>query len=152
MIHRIAEDALMRLASQFPAVGVTGPRQSGKTTMVKAIFPDKKYVTFDERPMRELASSNPRDFLMAFTGPFNGLLVCVGCGLVTKPQLFRNALRSAPLFRTRDRNRVKRGSWRSARCSARAACDPSGSRCRRTCGPARGCLPRWSAPCPGYGP
>ena len=66
MIHRIAEDALKRLASQFPVVGVTGPRQSGKTTLAKAVFPDKKYVTFDDRPMRELASSNPRDFLIAF--------------------------------------------------------------------------------------
>lgn len=67
MIHRIAEDALKRLASQFPVVGVTGPRQSGKTTLAKAMFPDKKYVTFDDRPMRELASSNPQDFLMAFS-------------------------------------------------------------------------------------
>ena len=67
MIHRIAEDALRRLASQFPVVGVTGPRQSGKTTLAKAVFPDKKYVTLDDRPMRELASANPRDFLMAFS-------------------------------------------------------------------------------------
>ena len=66
MFHRIAEEALKSLASQFPVVGVTGPRQSGKTTLAKAVFPDKKYVTFDDRPMRELASSNPRDFLMAF--------------------------------------------------------------------------------------
>lgn len=66
MIHRIAEGTLKRLASQFPVVGVTGPRQSGKTTLAKAVFPNKKYVTFDDRPMRELASSNPRDFLMAF--------------------------------------------------------------------------------------
>ena len=41
MIHRIAEDALKRLASQFPVVGVTGPRQSGKTTLAKAVFPEK---------------------------------------------------------------------------------------------------------------
>ena len=66
MIRRIAEDALIRLASQFPVVGVTGPRQSGKTTLAKAVFPDKKYVTFDDRAMRELAASNPKDFLMAF--------------------------------------------------------------------------------------
>ena len=66
MIHRAAEDALRRLASQFPVVGVTGPRQSGKTTLTRAVFPEKKYVTFDDRPMRELAASNPKDFLMAF--------------------------------------------------------------------------------------
>lgn len=39
MIHRIVEDALKRLALQFPVVGVTEPRQSGKTTLAKAFFP-----------------------------------------------------------------------------------------------------------------
>lgn len=72
MIKRIAEDALKRLAAQFPIVGVTGPRQSGKTTLTKAVFPEKKYVTFDDRPMRELASENPKDFLMAFP---NGAII-----------------------------------------------------------------------------
>ena len=41
MIHSIAEDALKRLALQFPVVGVTEPRQSGKTTLAKAVFPDR---------------------------------------------------------------------------------------------------------------
>ena len=66
MIHRMAEDALKRLSAQFPIVGITGPRQSGKTTLAKAVFPEKKCVTFDDRPMRDLASSNPKGFLLAF--------------------------------------------------------------------------------------
>lgn len=66
MIDRAAKEALLRLASQFPVVGVTGPRQSGKSTLTKAVFPDKRYVTFDDRTMRELASSNPSDFISAF--------------------------------------------------------------------------------------
>jgi predicted AAA+ superfamily ATPase len=66
MIERIAKEALLRLAAQFPVVGVTGPRQSGKTTLAKAAFPHKKYVSFDDRTMRELAASNPRDFIAAF--------------------------------------------------------------------------------------
>ena len=66
MIHRTAKEALLRLASQFPVVGVTGPRQSGKSTLTKAVFPNKRYVTFDDRTMRELAISNPSDFLAAF--------------------------------------------------------------------------------------
>lgn len=66
MIHRIAEETLKRLSSQFPVVGITGPRQSGKTTLAKMVFPEKRYVTFDDRAMRELASQNPGDFLMAF--------------------------------------------------------------------------------------
>lgn len=66
MIERIAKEALLRLAAQFPVVCVTGPRQSGKTTLAKAAFPHKKYVSFDDRTMRELAASNPRDFIAAF--------------------------------------------------------------------------------------
>lgn len=66
MIHRTAQDALLRLAAQFPVVGVTGPRQSGKSTLTKAAFPDKKYVTFDDKNMRELAKANPSDFVSAF--------------------------------------------------------------------------------------
>ena len=66
MVKRTAEEALRRLASQFPVIGITGPRQSGKSTLAKAVFPNKKYVTFDDRTMRELAASNPNDFIMAF--------------------------------------------------------------------------------------
>ena len=44
MIHRKAEIALQRLESQFPIVGITGPRQSGKSTLAKMTFPQKKYI------------------------------------------------------------------------------------------------------------
>lgn len=66
MIKRDAYDTLIRLAGQFPIVAITGPRQSGKTTLAKMAFPEKRYVSFDDRNMRELARSNPRDFLRAF--------------------------------------------------------------------------------------
>ena len=66
MIHRTAQDALLRLAGQFPVIGVTGPRQSGKSTLTKVAFPNKRYVTFDDKNMRELAKANPSDFISAF--------------------------------------------------------------------------------------
>ena len=66
MVIRTAKDALLRLAAQFPVIGITGPRQSGKSTLAKAVFSDKRYVTFDDRAMRTLAASNPNDFIMAF--------------------------------------------------------------------------------------
>ena len=66
MIRRDAFDTVVRLAGQFPVVAITGPRQSGKTTLAKMVFPEKKYVSFDDRNMRELAISNPLDFLKAF--------------------------------------------------------------------------------------
>ena len=66
MIKRDAYDAVMRLAAQFPVIAITGPRQSGKTTLARMAFPDKRYVSFDDKNMCELAVSNPRDFLKAF--------------------------------------------------------------------------------------
>ena len=66
MIKRAAYDALLRLADQFPVVAITGPRQSGKTTLAKMAFPQKRYVSLDDRRMREIAASNPGDFLKAF--------------------------------------------------------------------------------------
>ena len=66
MISRKAEKSLIRLASQFPVVGITGPRQSGKSTLAKTVFSNKKYVTFDDITMRKMAESNPNDFIMAF--------------------------------------------------------------------------------------
>lgn len=64
-VERIAQKALERLASQFPIIGITGPRQSGKSTLAKMTFPDKRYITFDDKSLRELAKSNPKDFLLA---------------------------------------------------------------------------------------
>ena len=66
MIKRTAYNALIRLASQFPVIAITGPRQSGKTTLARYAFPDKRIVSFDDRNLRELAQSNPGDFLKAF--------------------------------------------------------------------------------------
>lgn len=66
MIYRSATQALNRYASQFAVVGIIGPRQSGKSTLAKATFPDKAYVSFDNKESRELAAASPIDFLMAF--------------------------------------------------------------------------------------
>ena len=66
MIERTAKKTLLRLAGQFPVVGITGPRQSGKTTLALETFPEKQYVTFDDNAMRMLAEANPSDFIAAF--------------------------------------------------------------------------------------
>ena len=66
MIKRKSQEALLRIAGQFPVVGITGPRQSGKSTLVQLTFPDKRYITFDDDDMRLLAEMNPGDFLDAF--------------------------------------------------------------------------------------
>ena len=66
MIQRTAKEALLRLASQFAIIGITGPRQSGKSTLAKMTFPEKRCISFDDKTIRELAAANPIDFLLAF--------------------------------------------------------------------------------------
>jgi len=63
MIHREAENTIRVLASQFKAVAVVGPRQSGKTTLVRLIFKDKEYVNFENPDVRLYAMEDPRGFL-----------------------------------------------------------------------------------------
>lgn len=66
MIHREAQDTIKTFAAEFPVVVVTGPRQSGKSTLVKAVFPEKHYISFDELDRLELAKNDPRGFLSKY--------------------------------------------------------------------------------------
>ena len=63
MIEREITPCLVRLFGQYPFVTVTGPRQSGKTTLCRAAFPDLKYVNLESPDQRELAQSDPHTFL-----------------------------------------------------------------------------------------
>ena len=66
MIKRQIEETLRAFSAQFRAVGITGPRQSGKTTLARMTFPDKPYVTLESPDERERAVSDPRRFLARF--------------------------------------------------------------------------------------
>lgn len=63
MVPRMIRRKLVALARRFPVVTVTGPRQSGKTTLCRATFPRKRYVTLEAPDVREFATSDPRGFL-----------------------------------------------------------------------------------------
>ena len=63
MIPRTIQPLFERLAAQYPVVSLTGPRQSGKTTLAKAVFPDKPYVTLEDPDTRRFAIEDPRGFL-----------------------------------------------------------------------------------------
>jgi len=66
MISRIAATALTSLARQFKSVAVVGPRQSGKTTLVRYLFADKPYVSLENPDSRRFAVEDPRGFLAQF--------------------------------------------------------------------------------------
>ena len=66
MIARAAHDTLLRLVKGFPVLAFTGPRQSGKTTLAKAAFPDKPYLSLEDPDVRMLAESDPRGLLSRF--------------------------------------------------------------------------------------
>ncbi len=66
MIKRTAEARLIKLAKTFRSVAVVGPRQSGKTTLCRAVFPHKSYVSLENPDTLEFAVSDPRAFLARY--------------------------------------------------------------------------------------
>jgi hypothetical protein len=66
MIERTIEPKLRDLARYYPVVLVTGPRQSGKTTLCRKVFPDKTYLSLEALDTREFALSDPRGFLAQY--------------------------------------------------------------------------------------
>jgi predicted AAA+ superfamily ATPase len=63
---RNSTDKLLELASQFKAVAVMGPRQSGKTTLVRACFPEKEYVSLENPQNRRFAQDDPLGFINTY--------------------------------------------------------------------------------------
>jgi len=63
MIPRMATPLLDELRAGYPVITITGPRQSGKTTLARAAFPDKPYVSLETPDEREFAITDPRSFL-----------------------------------------------------------------------------------------
>lgn len=69
MIEREMKDILLKRAKEYPVVTITGPRQSGKTTLVKSAFPKHTYVNLEDPETRELAESDYRRFISMFPPP-----------------------------------------------------------------------------------
>lgn len=67
MIERQLSSKLRQLADQFPIVTLTGPRQSGKSTLLRNQFPDYTYVSLEDPDIREFAESDPRGFIATYT-------------------------------------------------------------------------------------
>lgn len=66
MIGRTLKSKLTEMSTKYPIVTLTGPRQSGKSTLLKNSFPDYKYVSLEDPDMRLFATADPRGFLTTY--------------------------------------------------------------------------------------
>ena len=69
MIERTMAKTAKKLWSKYPIITITGPRQSGKTTLAKAIFPDAEYVNLEIPDVREEALRDARGFMQRHKAP-----------------------------------------------------------------------------------
>ena len=63
MIKRELQEKILAYSKKYPVVTITGPRQSGKTTLCRALFPKKLYKSLEDLDIRNDARSDPRSFL-----------------------------------------------------------------------------------------
>ena len=66
MIKRNLAEKLKALSKKMPVVSVVGPRQSGKTTLIKEVFKNKPYVSLESLEELAYAESDPRGFLSKY--------------------------------------------------------------------------------------
>ena len=94
MIERALRTALTEALSDTPVVTILGPRQTGKSTLARAIDPKRKYLTLDDPLMRAEAKSDPGSFLDAYETP------------ITIDEVQRSPELLMPIKLRVDRNRV----------------------------------------------
>ena len=63
-IHRHIEDIILKTDSTFKGLLLTGARQTGKSTLLRELFPEKRYVAIDDPFIEEQANENPAEFMM----------------------------------------------------------------------------------------
>lgn len=68
-IHRQIEDVVCKAAQSFKAVLITGARQTGKSTLLRELFPERKQLSFDDLFLEEQAKENPEMFMMLHEPP-----------------------------------------------------------------------------------
>lgn len=66
LIPRKIAPRIKKLSTQFPVIGILGPRQSGKTTLAKTLFSNYQYINLEELDTRRFATEDPRKFLKSF--------------------------------------------------------------------------------------
>src|SRR5579863_7535126 len=73
LLRRDIRDAILRFA-KFPVVGLFGPRQSGKTTLMRAIFKDYVYLNFENPETLAFATQDPKGFLKTYENEYGIIL------------------------------------------------------------------------------
>lgn len=66
LIQRKLTSQVIEAASEFPVIAIVGPRQSGKTTLTQAVFPQHKYISLEDHDICALALADPRRFLTEY--------------------------------------------------------------------------------------
>jgi len=66
-IQRTLIEPIKIMMEKYPIVAVTGPRQSGKTTLLKTMFPDYTYVSLEKPDVREFATNDPNEFFQKYS-------------------------------------------------------------------------------------
>lgn len=66
MIERQILEKILFLKDKYPVIALTGPRQSGKTTLIKSTFPDYQYLSLEDPNNREFAETDPKGFLKIY--------------------------------------------------------------------------------------
>lgn len=72
MIKRELQSELEKMAREYPVVTLMGPRQSGKTTLVRHVFPRKPYLNMETPDLRALAATDPNGLLAKYP---NGAII-----------------------------------------------------------------------------
>ena len=67
IIKREIFSAINNLVDKYPIIAVTGPRQSGKTTLLKSMFPEYRYVSLENPDVRSFATTDPNGFLKEYS-------------------------------------------------------------------------------------
>lgn len=74
MIYKRELAKIFKRVAKFPVIGVFGPRQSGKTTLVKSVFSKHTYLNFEDPAIRAYALNDPREFLHQYENPHGVIL------------------------------------------------------------------------------